>query len=523
MAMRPGSIVRWEARVGQSRTEHVPGQLPIPAFVGRESELAGLAAAWARLPAGLRGPLSHLGDEPFEVARAMTYLGLPHNWRWPVSVHLDWLSRAAALTGSVPSTVDRLALTADRAVAMLLLGEPAGWEVATDWDASADAPARRTAAGWHQVVRGNVNLSRAAVVWGRYAEASRRQAIALELAGDGPLRRATVVAQVRLDWLTGRWTGLAGRIAQIGEARPADHCEVTEIVDARLGAAAGTRDDAEETLAAIRDRARAQALLDVWLEAAAALAHVRWAAGRVDGLLEATDEPVWTVSAKGIWVWATDLAPARVAALTAAGRVDEAARFVAAFARGLRGRDAPAPRAALATCRALLAAERLGPTRATASAFTRAAAAWDKLPRPYDSFLARERQALCLIEINQTPAALQLLTTAFRGFAELGARTDADRVAVSLAAHGARPRRSWRSGRRGRRDSGGELSPRELEVVRLVVAGHTNREIAAALSRSPYTVGKQLHAAMRKLGVNSRTTLAVAAAPPSDHHHVADG
>jgi DNA-binding CsgD family transcriptional regulator len=491
--------------VGQSRTEHLPGPQPVPAFVGREPDP---------------------GDEAVEVVRAMTYLGFPYNWRWPVSAHLDRLSRAAALIPTIPSTVDRLALTADRAAALLLLGEPAGWDVAADWDASADAPAIRSmAAGRHQVSRGNVSISRAAVLWGRYAEASRRQAIALELAGDGQLpqvRRATLAAQVRLDWLAGRWTGLAERIAQLhnpGDERSADHIDVTEIVDARLGAAAGTRDDAEQRLASIRDRARVRALLDVWLEAAAALAHVRWAAGRVDGLLDVTDEPVWTVSAKGIWLWATDLAPARVAALTAAGRVDEAARFVAAFARGLRGRDAPAPRAALATCRALLATARLGPARATASAFGRAAAAWDKLPRPYDSCLARERQALCLIEINQTPAGLHLLTAAFRGFAELGARTDADRVAVSLAAHGAQPRRSWRSGRRGRRGSGGELSPRELEVVRLVAAGHTNREIAAALSRSPHTVGKQLHAAMRKLGVNSRTTLAVAAAliaAPSD-------
>jgi hypothetical protein len=301
--------------------------------------------------------------------------------------------------------------------------------------------------GRHQIARGNVNIGQAAVIWGSYAEAARRQVIALELTGDDRhprLRRAVLAAHVRLDWLAGRWTGLAERIARLcdlGEDRPADHLDVTEIVDARLAAATGTRDDVEQRLATIRDSARARALLDVWLEAAAALAHVRWAAGRVDGLLDATDDPVWTVSTKGIWVWATDLAPARVAALTAAGRVDEAARFVAAFARGLRGRDAPAPRAALATCRALLTAARLGPARATASAFGRAAAAWDKLPRPYDSLLARERQAQCLIEINHTRSGRHLLTTAFRGFADLGARTDAYRVAVSLAAHGAPPRR----------------------------------------------------------------------------------
>ena len=451
--MRPGAIVRWEARVGQS-------------------DLARITAALARPPAGSRNRPSQLllqddvydaaaepdhaadnrGGGPVEVARAMTYLGFPCNWRWPVSVHLDWLSRAAAVIQTIPSAVDRLGLTADRAAAMLLLGDPAGWEVTAGWDASADAPASGSiAAGRHHVSRGNFNISQAAVAWGRYAEASRRQAIALEPAGAGKLprlRRAALVAQVRLDWLAGRWTGLAERIAQLSrsaEERPTDHVDVTEIVDARLGAATGTRDDAEQRLMTIRDRARARALLDVWLEAATALAQVRWAAGEMDRLLDATDEPVWTVSAKGIWLWATDLAPARVAALTAAGRVDEAARFVAAFARGLRGRDAPAPRAALANCRALLAAARLGPTRATASAFGRAAAAWDKLPRPYDSLLARERQALCLIEIDHIPTGLHLLTTAFRGFAELGARTDVDRVAVALATHGSRGRRSGRT------------------------------------------------------------------------------
>jgi hypothetical protein len=45
---------------------------------------------------------------------------------------------------------------------------------------------------------------------------------------------------------------------------------------------------------------------------------------------------------------------------------------------------------------------------------------------------------LCLIEIDHIATGLHLLTTAFRGFAELGARTDADRVAVPLATHGAR-------------------------------------------------------------------------------------
>jgi DNA-binding NarL/FixJ family response regulator len=48
-------------------------------------------------------------------------------------------------------------------------------------------------------------------------------------------------------------------------------------------------------------------------------------------------------------------------------------------------------------------------------------------------------------------------------------------------------------------------------VVRLVIAGHTNPEIARTLHRSPKTVANQLNSAMRKLNVSTRTALAVSA------------
>ncbi|MET9475438.1 LuxR C-terminal-related transcriptional regulator, partial [Streptomyces sp. NPDC002922] len=65
-------------------------------------------------------------------------------------------------------------------------------------------------------------------------------------------------------------------------------------------------------------------------------------------------------------------------------------------------------------------------------------------------------------------------------------------------------------GRRGgRRGYGNQLSPREVEVVRLMLQGLTNRQIAVELSRSPSTVAAQLKSAMRKYGVASRTALAV--------------
>ena len=48
------------------------------------------------------------------------------------------------------------------------------------------------------------------------------------------------------------------------------------------------------------------------------------------------------------------------------------------------------------------------------------------------------------------------------------------------------------------------LSPRELDVLRLLVAGHHDREIAAALRVSPRTVQTHVASIFAKFGVNSR-------------------
>ena len=54
---------------------------------------------------------------------------------------------------------------------------------------------------------------------------------------------------------------------------------------------------------------------------------------------------------------------------------------------------------------------------------------------------------------------------------------------------------------------GGRLSPREVEVLRLVAAGKTNREAAAALMVSEHTVARHLANASNKLGLSSRAAL----------------
>jgi DNA-binding CsgD family transcriptional regulator len=51
----------------------------------------------------------------------------------------------------------------------------------------------------------------------------------------------------------------------------------------------------------------------------------------------------------------------------------------------------------------------------------------------------------------------------------------------------------------------GGLSARELEVLRLVAAGKSNREIASALVISEHTVRRHLQNLFAKIGVSSRS------------------
>jgi DNA-binding CsgD family transcriptional regulator/tetratricopeptide (TPR) repeat protein len=450
----------------------------------------------------LERAIDHLNHDSAEAARAMTYLGWPHLGPWPASVHLQWLQRAAEIDHTRLSLVDRYALIADRATALLQLGEEAGWQVAGELPGDATgAEVRRLLA------RGNLNIGYAAVLWGRYEEAKRRFAVAMALADDVHYPRLVTkigVAQADLTWFTGGWDSLERRAADLtgAEDDPLVYLSATRLAG-WLHAAQGARRKAEDCFQAALDGFRELGAAEDVIEPAAALGRLWLADGRVDDALAVTDEPIQPVTAKGIWVWATDIAPVRVEALIAAGQLDEAVELVSSYAQGLNGRAAPAPHAGLVTCQALVASVR---GRDAAAEFSRAAQAWDRLPRPYDALRARERQADSLLTTGRVDDGLALLAEVWQGLSDLGARGDADRVARQLREHGVEVRRPWRGGRRG---YGSQPSPRELEVVRLVLAGKTNREIADALYKSPRTVAGQLGSVMRKLGVSSRTELAV--------------
>ena len=93
-------------------------------------------------------------------------------------------------------------------------------------------------------------------------------------------------------------------------------------------------------------------------------------------------------------------------------------------------------------------------------------------------------------------AAREALTRALEIFEQLGARIWAERTRGELGRIG------------GRAASQTELSAAEHQVVELVRAGRTNREIAETLHLSPKTVESNLSKVYRKLGVRSRAELA---------------
>jgi DNA-binding NarL/FixJ family response regulator len=125
---------------------------------------------------------------------------------------------------------------------------------------------------------------------------------------------------------------------------------------------------------------------------------------------------------------------------------------------------------------------------------------WHELEAPYEAARARVLIAQACRLVGDEDSALLELAAARDTFAELGARVDAAAAGALL----------------GAADDHG-LSPREVEVLRLVAAGSSNREIAAALVISERTVARHMQNIFAKLRVSSRTA---ASAYAFEHHLV---
>jgi DNA-binding NarL/FixJ family response regulator len=76
---------------------------------------------------------------------------------------------------------------------------------------------------------------------------------------------------------------------------------------------------------------------------------------------------------------------------------------------------------------------------------------------------------------------------------------------------GAQPGGIYREVRVGSSDFGRKLTPREQEVLGLIVEGKTNKQIAAELLLSEATIKATIVRLCQKLGLHNRVSLAVAA------------
>ncbi len=135
--------------------------------------------------------------------------------------------------------------------------------------------------------------------------------------------------------------------------------------------------------------------------------------------------------------------------------------------------------------------------------FTRALDLLRELELPYARAQTQVRTAAALSDAGERESAAERLTDAYRTARKLGAQPLAALAARRLEELGEQVEQ-----RLGRRAAGdlerGGLTRRELEVMRFVAVGRTNREIALELYLSPRTVDMHVRNILAKLGCRSR-------------------
>ena len=131
-----------------------------------------------------------------------------------------------------------------------------------------------------------------------------------------------------------------------------------------------------------------------------------------------------------------------------------------------------------------------GDARSALVSLRQAGETWQELDAPYDTARARALVAEACHALGDDDTAALELDAAREMFAELGAAPELARLDAA--------------GRWAEKETHG-LTPRQLEVLRLLAAGKSNREIAAALVLSEHTVARHVQNIFATLGVSSRT------------------
>ena len=184
-----------------------------------------------------------------------------------------------------------------------------------------------------------------------------------------------------------------------------------------------------------------------------------------------------------------------VEALAGLGRVDEAQALLEPFEEGARRLGIPWAIAAAVRCRGLIAAE-MGDLESAEAWLEEAVAEGETAEIPLE--LGRSLLALGSVRRRRQEkrAARDALARALELFEHLGAEVWAERARRELRRIG------------GRESKTTALSETQQQIVELVIAGRSNKEVAHSLHLSPKTVEWNLSRVYRKLGIHSRTQLA---------------
>lgn len=150
--------------------------------------------------------------------------------------------------------------------------------------------------------------------------------------------------------------------------------------------------------------------------------------------------------------------------------------------------DAPFLRAVAAHANGavLLAEGRVGPAL---EALREAWSAWEQIDAPYEAARTRVLVGVACAQLDDKDSGSMEWDAARVVFRQVGAMPD-----LAALDSAARPGRSATHG----------LTPRELEVLRLVASGGTNKAIAETLFLSERTVDRHVSNLFTKLGVSSR-------------------
>jgi DNA-binding CsgD family transcriptional regulator len=190
------------------------------------------------------------------------------------------------------------------------------------------------------------------------------------------------------------------------------------------------------------------------------------------------------------------LLQAAVEIMLAAGEMEAAQRACRELEQLARNFDTGVPRAMSAHARGAIALA-IGDASAALPALRQAFDLWREAGAPYAAARARELTGAACRALGDKEEAESALNAAIATYTALGAAPD-------LARTGAEGAEQKRHG----------LTTRELQVLRLLATGKTNKAIAAELFLSRRTVDRHVSNVLGKLGVSSR-----AAATAYAHRH----